>query len=265
LKYVFDNDLHIHTRLSACSGNPEQTPERILQYAKENGLKTICITDHMWDSAVPGASDWYASQNIEHISASKPLPADENVRVLFGCETELDKHMTLGLAPENFDKFDFIVIPTTHLHMKGFTIEEEDASDVKRKAQLWVDRLEAVLNMDLPFHKVGIAHLNTTLIYRNREKYLEIFSSLPEEKLRELFTRAAKLGVGIELNVEGMLYEPEDEEIAMRVFKIAKECGCKFYCASDAHRPSQFDTVKRDIERAVNYLGLTEEDKFILK
>jgi len=62
MKYIVDNDLHIHSYLSSCSDDPEQTPEAILSHAKKYGLKTICLTDHFWDSAVPGASEWYAPQ-----------------------------------------------------------------------------------------------------------------------------------------------------------------------------------------------------------
>ena len=49
MRYVFDHDFHIHSELSSCSRDPEQSPERILAYAKENGLKKIVITDHFWD------------------------------------------------------------------------------------------------------------------------------------------------------------------------------------------------------------------------
>ena len=31
--YSFDHNLHIHSQISSCSNHPEQTTERILQYA----------------------------------------------------------------------------------------------------------------------------------------------------------------------------------------------------------------------------------------
>lgn len=33
MRYSFDHDLHIHSQISSCSNHPEQTTERILQYA----------------------------------------------------------------------------------------------------------------------------------------------------------------------------------------------------------------------------------------
>ena len=49
-----------------------------------------------------------------------------------------------------------------------------------------------------------------------------------------------------------------------QTYKIAKECGCKFYCASDAHHPDALDNAKEIIEKVIDHLGLTEDDKFPL-
>ncbi len=264
MNYVFDNDLHIHSKLSLCSNDPEQNCERILQYAKDNNLKTICITDHFWDEAVEGASDWYAKQNFGHILAAKPIPQAEGVRFLFGCETELNKHLTLGLSKEKYDLFDFIVIPTTHFHMKGYTLTDEETASTESRAKAWVKRFEAVLNMDLPFHKVGIAHLTCSLIAPTQEEYLEVLKLIPQEELIRLFSRAAKLGVGIEINADDMRFSEDEAEVILRIYKIAKECGCKFYCGSDAHHPKSLERAKKIFEKAITLLGLTEDDKFII-
>lgn len=264
MKYIVDNDLHIHSKISLCSNDPEQTNERILQYAKDNGIKTLCLTDHFWDETVEGASPWYAGQNFEHISQALPLPQDNNVRFLFGCETELTCDLVIGVSKEKLDIFDFIIIPTTHFHMKGYTLSEEDGSCAESKAKAWVKRLDAVLNMDLPFHKVGIAHLTCGLIDRDREEFLRILNLLPEKELERLFEKAASLGVGIELNSSDMSFSDSEADTILRPYKIAKECGCKFYCGSDAHHPETFNNAKSIFERAVDFLKLTEDDKFII-
>ena len=162
-KYIVDHDLHIHSQLSSCSNDPEQTVEALLRYAEDNGLSTICITDHFWDEKVPGASNWYKPQNMEHIRKALPLPQSDKVKFLFGCETDQDRYLTVGVAPETYDEFDFIIIPTTHLHMNGFTCRGDER--VEERAKLYIDRFDAVLNMDLPFEKVGIAHLTCGLMY----------------------------------------------------------------------------------------------------
>ena len=264
MKYIFDNDLHIHSKLSLCSNDPEQSCERILQYAKDNNLKTICITDHFWDEDVPGASEWYAKQNYKHISAAKPLPQADGIRFLFGCETELDKHLTLGLSKEKYDLFDFIVIPTTHFHMKGYTLTDEETSSAESRAKAWVKRFDAVLNMDLPFNKVGIAHLTCGLIAPTKEEFLEVLRLIPKDDMTRLFSKAAKLGVGIELNLDDMNFADDEAETILNIYKVAKLCGCKFYCGSDAHHPKSLERAKGILERAIALLELTEDDKFII-
>ena len=264
MRYVFDNDLHIHSFLSLCSKDEKQNPESILQYAIDNGLKTIALTNHYWDSAVDGASGFYSVQNFDWISQSKPLPQTEGIRFLFGCETDMDKNDRLGMPKSRFDDFDFVVIPTTHLHMKGFTITEQDASTPEGRARVWIERFESVLGMDIPFKKVGFAHLACPLIAPDRSTYLKVLELLPEDKLRAMFAKCAQLGAGIELNSSDMSFSEDEAETVLRIFRIAKECGCKFYLGSDAHHPKGLTEAKDIFERAIDLLGLTEDDKFEL-
>ena len=263
MRYRFDHDYHIHSALSSCSHDPLQTPARILEYAKEHGLNKICLTDHYWDSTVPGASKWYVPQNFAHIEQAKPLPQAEGIEFLFGCETDMDRFGTVGVPSARFDDFAFMIIPTTHLHMKGFTITEEDFPSVEAKAALWVTRLELLLSMDLPFHKIGIAHLVCPLLHKAPyEDYLRLLDMITDEDMVRVFTRAASVGVGIELNSCDMRFADDEADTVLRMFRIAKRCGCKFYCGSDAHQPIGLDTAKEAFERAIDYLELTEEDKF---
>lgn len=261
MRYIIDNDLHIHSKVSLCSNDPLQTTANILQYAEENNLKTICLTDHFWDSEVEGASQWYSMQDYQHISASLPLPKKENIRFLFGCETELDKNFNLGISKESFDKFDFIVIPTTHFHMTDFTVPKEVNRPID-KARLWVERLNSVLDMDLPFHKIGIAHLTCGLIDASRTNFLETIDSISESDLKSVFKKAAEKGVGIELNSDDMNFENSEADTILRIYRAAKNAGCKFYLGSDAHHPESLKKAKGIFERAIRLLDLSEEDKF---
>ncbi len=264
MRFKIDHDLHIHSLLSTCSGDPLQSNENILKYAQHNSLKTICLTNHFWDRGAGESNDWYEPQDLAHISSALPLPQAKRIRFLFGCETELDKDLRLGLTPENYDKFDFIVIPTTHLNNVGFNLSPEEAFNAVTRGLTWVRRFEGVLNMNLPFHKVGIAHLACSLIAPTREEYLDTLASVPEGEMRRLFTKAAALGVGIELNAADMSYDKSEEDIVLRPFRIAKECGCKFYLGSDSHHPEDFKHAIPAFKRAIKMLRLTEADKFII-
>lgn len=264
MKFKIDHDYHIHSYLSKCSSDPLQTTENILKYAEKNGYFDICLTDHFWDEEVKGAyySDFYDGQNFEHLTSALPLPQSKTVKFFFGCETEIDKNMTLGISKERFHKLDFVIIPTTHLNITSFTIDEADDS-LERRAFLYVKRLNKLLDMDLPFEKIGIAHLTCDLMAnKSPDDHIRVLESISDATFKELFEKLAYKNAGFELNFPIFSYKKEDLEKILRPYRIAKKCGCKFYLGSDAHVTRDFDTAYAKFEAMVDALELTEYDKF---
>ena len=262
MKYVIDHDYHLHTCLSQCSSDPEQTPQRLIEYAKKKGLRRVIVTDHFWDENVPGASNWYATYHkYTDISKNLPLPSDPDVEILFGCETDMDKNGVIGISKEHIDDFDFIIVATTHMHMKGFTVDEEDHGNAERLAKRWVERFDHLLSADLPFRKVGIAHLTSICIAVENGLHYEVIRLIPDTEMERLFTKAAELGLGIELNGCDFNLPNEQVDNMLRPYRIAKACGCKFYLGSDAHKAREFKAYD-NFAKAVDLLGLTEDDKF---
>lgn len=131
--------------------------------------------------------------------------------------------------------------------------------------KIYIDRFNALLECDLPFHKVGIAHLTDSLIdYTCRDTHIKLIDAISDEVFTELFTKSAKLGLGIELNFNVSKYTPEELESILRPYKIAKKCGCKFYLGSDAHTQDGFIGATENFEKIVDLLELEESDKFTL-
>lgn len=62
-----------------------------------------------------------------------------------------------------------------------------------------------------------------------------------------------------------MNFADSEAGVVLRPYKVAKSVGCKFYSGSDAHHPAELDRAKKLFQRAVDYLQLTEDDKFILR
>lgn len=265
MKFAVDHDFHIHSFLSLCSNDEGQTPEAILAYAKKNGLKKICLTDHVWDTKVCSftGDHFYANQTIPHIRQSLPLPQDPEVEFYFGCETEFDKLFRVGMARESFDGFDFVIIPTTHTHMVGFTLAEEDNTE-ERRAALFIERLDALLDLDLPFEKIGIAHLTCVFagVASDKDSQRRVLSSIPDAELYRIFGRIAKAGAGVELNEDMFQYNAEELAVQLRFYRIAKECGCKFYLGSDAHTRAGLDRAPAVFEKFLELFPLEESDKF---
>ena len=160
-------DLHVHTSLSSCA-KPEASAAGYIALAKEMGLTTIAFTDHLWDSAIPGASDWYKPQNFEHIcQLKKELPAaDPSLKILFGCETECDMHGTVGVSEEVAAQLDVLLVPNSHTHMRFVmdrALREDDAAHglymVKHFMQIMESPLAKYITaVPHPFSAVGCPH-----------------------------------------------------------------------------------------------------------
>ena len=264
MRFVIDHDMHIHSRLSPCSGDENQTPRRILDYALANGLTTVAVTDHFWDPSVGECSNWYKPLNIEHLSKSLPLPQDDKVRFLFGCETDMDMKGNIGLAKDNFDVFDFVIVSTTHFHMEGFTVPAGMTKEERKER--YVRRFHQLLNSDIPFHKTGIAHLTCNLIDRSSQKaHIETVDMVSDNEFYEIFRGVARSGLGVELNIYVNWYNGDELSRVLRPYRIAKECGCKFYLGSDSHHNTNLLNAPQKLISTLAVFPLEEKDKFIVK
>lgn len=256
------HDLHCHSTLSACCKDETCTAEAVFAQGKALGYDTLCLTNHLWDSAVPGASSWYAPQNIEHVLQHKHFANVPGMRCLYGCETDYTGGGHLGLAKEHFDLFDFVVIPPNHMHMKGF-VRPEDVTTPEQMASLFTQRLDEISQLDIPMEKVGIAHLTCPLLFREG-KVCDVIRLMDEEKLHEIFSRFATRGTVIELNSHSFAELDEDPDTTLRLYRIAKEEGCKFYCSSDSHTLEGYKLMMPILRRVADLLELTEDDRYII-
>ncbi len=262
MRFVADHDFHLHSTVSSCCHDENQTPQMIFDYAVENNFKEVCLTNHFWDDNVPSRSKWHPDYCYEKIKSVCPLPQGDNVRFLLGVETDMDFDNILGISKERLDEFDFVVVATTHFHLPGSTVKNKPETP-EEAAFLWFDKLEALLKMDLPFKKIGVAHLACKHIFGSRTP--EVLALLPEERLYSVFEKCAQKGLGIELNMP--MPDNIDEEFRktrLRPFYIAKDCGCKFYLGSDTHKSEYLKYSIGNFEKIITALDLKENDKFII-
>lgn len=259
--FPIDHDLHCHSQLSSCSSDPEMTVAAIVAHAKANGYTTQCITDHLWDCTVPGASGWYAPQDIAHVRKNLPLPEVDGLRVVFGCETEYCGGTKLGLDKSHYDTFDFIVIPPNHFHMKDF-VRPSSYDTEEKVAALFVERLESLTRLGLPWEKVGIAHMTCGLIFREGDVN-RVFSLVDEHRFRKTMAFFAKVKAGIELNLSCFLPGwQKQEDAVLRLYRMAKEEGCRFYLGSDAHHLKGLSAIPQYAKEVVSLLRLTGENLY---
>ena len=266
MKFQIDHDLHIHSHISPCAGyDPRQSPEAILAYGLSNAFGLLCITDHIWDQNVATVerNPWKKrGLDVARAKTLLPLPQSEACRILLGIEVDMDYLGNLGLSPQNYDAFDFIVLAPSHLHLKNFTRDEQTVGTSAAELKAYYQkRLLQLLNMDLPFHKCGLAHFASCL-QCDKGKF-SVLDRFTDEEFADIFSLAAARGLGIELNAEDF---PEDAEAegVLRPYRIAKKMGCKFYLGSDAHQPEDFAGKKAQLQQIAEQLNLTEDDKLPL-
>lgn len=260
--FLPNHDLHCHTRLSACCHEEGLTARVTYEKARELGYDTVCVTDHLWDADVPGASNWYAPQDIPHVLAAREEGRAAGVRCLVGCETEYVGGGRLGLSWEHFELFDFVVIPPNHMHMKGF-VRPEGVTSPAGMAELFTRRLEEIAALDVPLAKVGIAHLTCALLY-SEGTVAEVVRLMDEARLMRAFEQLARGGAGIELNASSFGEMDAYPEETLRLYRLALKAGCRFYCASDAHALAAHDTMAVRLMPVISALGLCARDRYVI-
>ena len=258
---LVDHDLHVHTYLSSCCSDREATPANIVARAAEAGLRTLGFADHLWDRSVPGAMDWYVPQDLPRLLETRGrLPGDRRgVRVLVGCETEYCGGGKVGISAAAAEQLDFVLIPVTHFHMKGF-VAPADLSEPRDVARLMVRRFNEAVTLGLA---TGIAH---PFVPCGFSDYTDaILAEISGSELLDSFGRAAQAGISIEMSTCmfpgacGTVRDGFHDETFLRVLALARQAGCWFHFASDAHTLEAVGSVTR-LEPYARAIGLTRQD-----
>ena len=120
------SDFHTHTNLSSCAP-AETTVQSMLDVmcGRPDGLRAIGISNHLWDSDVPGASDWYKPQNVPHVLQIREQLKNADTHgavVRVGAEVEFTAECKVAVTYEHAKLFDYLLITANHTHMKGLII-----------------------------------------------------------------------------------------------------------------------------------------------
>ena len=261
-----NHDFHVHTNLSLCAVEGATLP-LYLAKATENGIEKIAITNHMWDHAVDGwqrlASDFYHVQDFEHISKIRDEidaanKANPGIKILFGCEAEYcyEKRRP-AISPAVAEQMDVLLVPNSHTHL---TMPKEFYSSHERHIRFMTDAFMDTVNSDVAKYITAIPHpfLAVCCPYNNKL----LLNEISDDCFKRCFDAAANKGIALEINPNFIKNRPLSavyDDPIFRMFRIGKECGCKFTVGSDAHGDTGHDSF------ALSYimtsiLGLTEDD-----
>jgi histidinol phosphatase-like PHP family hydrolase len=249
MRFVPDHDLHIHTQLSPCSRDARQTPEAILSYGITAGMKLLNLADHCWPDTRAAV-----------LPRPENLPEGKHCFLLHGAEVDMDMNDNLSASIAEIEALDFAVIAFSHLHLKNYCVPKDFPEDAETHKKRFLERVHHLLSLDLPFHKTGLAHFTCELLC-TAEPY-RCLDLISDAELIDIFTKVRDRGMGVELNMNPLRYQGAVLDTMLRPFRIAKNLGCKFYMASDAHHPDDFSGVlTRRMNPLIDLLGLEESDK----
>ena len=260
------HDLHMHTHLSFC-GKDEATVENYLAQAAALGLTKLGFTDHVWDSAVEGMPWWYRQtdiQNVPHVLRTRPLLEQFRgcgVTLLMGCEAEYDyPHRGVALTEAAAEQFDFIIASSTHTHN---TMPKAFYDPPRRHAEFLLQAYEDMLDAPVSRYFTAMAHpFHPVCCPYGHEPVMD---AIRDDELRRVFDKTAAKGIAVEINLKCLVghHEENADDIAtqphLRIFRIAKACGCRFTFGTDCHYLSAQHMI-RHADTVAAQLGLTEDD-----
>lgn len=254
------HDFHIHTHLSRCA-KETATVEGYLDHAKRLGLRKLGFSDHFWDEKIEGANTFYQPQNLAHVLSLKPTleaAAAEGIQLFFGCETEYDPvHHGVAITEETAEQFDFILVPNSHTHMM---MPKDFYQPYEKHIEFMINAFHEILDSPVSRYITAIAHPFEAVACPYDKTIL--IDMISDDTFKRLFSKSAEKNVAFEINVSSMLHKtPEQIESApqMRMFRIARDCGCKFIFGSDAHG-MQSHSRYENATLVANLLALTPDD-----
>ena len=261
------HDFHIHTHLSVCAKDTA-TVEHYAQTAKNLGFTKIGFADHFWDEKC--GEPWnrfYERQGLAHVlELKKEIESVDfgGTKVFFGCETEYDpRNKGAAITPAVAEQFDFVIVPNSHTHMM---MPKDLYEPYEKHKQFMIDAYNQILDCEVSKYILSMAHPFEAVCcpYDN----MILMEMMSDDDYRRVFDRTAEKGIAVEINTSGIgrytAKEIPDSQY-VRMFRLAKECGCKFTFGSDSHTSGGHDRYDEISQVVADALELTENDihKFV--
>ena len=254
------HDFHIHTSLSICA-NETATVDNYIAHAKRLGLTKLGFSDHFGAGDIPGARGFYRAHPYEHNAELEETLAalnEPDIKCFFGCETEYHTpKRDLAITEEEAEKFDFILVPNSHTHM---IMPKEYIPCHEKHVEFMITAYEDILNSPLSRYVTAMAHPFDAVCcpYDNRI----LINMISDDTFKRLFDKTAEKNIAVEINVaysKNMTPAELADDCHIRMFRLAKDCGCKFMFGSDAHDSAQHEFYA-NAQILADVLALKESD-----
>lgn len=247
-------DYHVH---STCSPDGHQTMAQAAEAAVRQGLRELCITDHVdtihWGTLAPRDDfDWEESRRQFH-----------EAQTLWGDRITLRRGAELGEAQLSFDRADRLlageeldfVIGSVHLSGKKF--DNMDLYYIEKGSEAYYDSvIDSYLDDVLALARWGrfqvLGHLTLPLRYINEHHGEHMTFRRHMDRVEEIFRAIIPQGVGIECNTNrGNEPLPGPE-----ILRLYRRLGGEIVTlGSDAHRPGDVGCFIRQRQELLRECG----------
>lgn len=241
------HDFHVHTNISLCA-RPDATLEMYKEKCKQCGIEKMAITNHLWDHAIP---DWQNDENTEFydvqdakyvlsIKEKVKQASGDGVDFLFGAEAEYSyKHRCPAISPEVAEQMDVLLVPNSHTHL---TMPRSFYASHSRHIEFMVDAFMDTVNSRVAEFITAIPHpfMAVCCPYDNRL----LLGEITDDQFKRCFSAAAEKGIALEINPNFIKNKPLSDvytDPILRMYRIGRECGCKFTVGTDAHGSTGHD------------------------
>lgn len=231
-----NHDLHVHTYLSACCSDKQHTPQNIIALAEEMNVKTIGFSDHVWQNPDYQPNDWYKPQDENQIlKLRETLKLIETpTRILVGCEADTVTPGIFSITPQFAETLDFVILSCNHFHIRDL-VEQPKSDSPKHLAKHILKFFRSGASSKFatsivhPFMPLGYMHA-----------FDKTIDSISDAEFSDAFGLAHDNGVAIEITT-GFIPNKGNRQFSIetpiRYLSLAKQAGCKFTLATDAHTP----------------------------
>ena len=257
---MIDYDIHIHTHLSSC-GDRKAFISDYARIAEAKGLTLIGFSDHAWDRKIAGATPWYSDQDYDRlIQRREDVKALEtkNLVVKLGAEGEYANYL-LGLSDYGAQFVDYIIVPHSHTHMKGFVLPS-DCDTPKKHAEYLYKSFIALCRHEKRSLFFGIAH-PLFPVGQDFDSVNEILSYIDENTLHECMSAAKEAGLFFELNLSCFMHYTDEQiqrSLYTKIIRTALADGVSLFFGTDSHSCKVFSASHDAKERIISEIGVPE-------
>lgn len=255
------HDFHTHTIYSGDTGD-SATFALYLERAKKLGITHLGFAEHFWDDSIEGAFPFYLPLTREHMMKARQefeSYKNDDVCLYFGCEVEYDPvHHAPALSEATAEMFDFVLVPHSHSHE---TMPKEYYGDPQKHCDFLINAYNDIINSPVSRYITGMAH--PFALVRCPYPCSVLIDLVSDDTFKRMFDKTAKNNIAVEINTscvfDDITFESLEQSPHLRIFRLAKDCGCKFIFGSDSHDPGN----KKILDRAnaiSEILSLTESD-----